>query len=46
MIGVYQVSFRIPDPVPPNGVFLNCGTPGSEEQRHGGKVPVTPATLY
>jgi uncharacterized protein (TIGR03437 family) len=47
MIGVYQVSFRIPGPTAPGGAFfLNCGTPGSEEQRHGGIVPVAPATLY
>lgn len=47
MIGIYQVSIRIPNPAPPDGAFfLNCGTPGNEEQRHGGIVPVASATSY
>jgi uncharacterized protein (TIGR03437 family) len=43
MVGMYQVSVRMPDTPPPGGfLFLNCGTPGHETQRHGGTIPVAP----
>jgi uncharacterized protein (TIGR03437 family) len=43
MIGVYQVSVRMPEPAPGTSfVFVNCGTPGSATERHGGLIPVAP----
>lgn len=38
--GIYQVDVKLPPgPLPNDGLFLSCGTTGSETQRHGGWLP-------
>ncbi len=46
LIGIYQVDIRMPGAAPDTGwLFVNCGTPGSATERHGGLLPVGPAQL-
>ena len=41
MIGIYQIDIRMPSPLPGGDfLFLNCGTPGNDSERHGGYVPI------
>jgi uncharacterized protein (TIGR03437 family) len=36
MIGIYKVSIRLPESMPPGTASLSCGTTENERERHGG----------
>lgn len=42
LVGVYQVSVRMPEMLPQTTVFIICGSPDNATERHGGYIPSVP----